>query len=90
MRKLITMIMACGGIAISSVPSLAAQPQQHETFCYRGGPVFCAPTTEHRYEACGDLAVERGWARRGSRGFDRFVYECLTGTIGTAPGTAPN
>ena len=94
MRKLITIILACGGIAIWSAPTFARSTeatQWHEPFCYDGsGPAYCAPTTEHSYQSCADLAVERGWTRRGSRGFDRFVYECLTGTIGTAPGTAPS
>jgi hypothetical protein len=92
MRKLVTSIIVCGGIAIWSVPTFAqsaeptpaTQPQGQETFCYEGGPEFCVPTREQRYEACSNLAVERG-ERLGSRSFERFVYECLTGTIGTQP-----
>jgi hypothetical protein len=93
MRNLMIALLTCGGMAILSVPSfaqssessIAARQQQPETFCYdAAGPAYCAPTSEHRYEACADLAVERG-ERLGSRGFDRFVYECLTGTIGRAP-----
>src|SRR5258708_6215790 len=94
MRKLITMIVACGEIAAWSVP-VSAQPtmqmnstqsENQETFCYDGlSAAYCVRTSEPRYQQCADLAVERGWVRRGTRGFDRFVYECLTGTIGTAP-----
>jgi hypothetical protein len=92
MPKLMITILACGGMAIFSAPTFAqpiysSVPAQHqaETFCYEGaGPADCTRTSEHHYEACADLAVQRG-ERRGGRGFDRFVYECLTGTIGTAP-----
>ena len=90
MRKNITMLLTCCGIAIWSAP-ISAQPTG-ETFCYDGlTRNYCVRTSEPRYEQCADLAVERGWARRGTRGFDRFVYECLTGTIGTDPSlsTAP-
>jgi hypothetical protein len=93
MRNLMIALLACGGMAISSVPtfaqstesSIATRQQQPETFCYEGnGPAYCTPTSEQRYEACANLAVERG-ERLGGRGFDRLVYECLTGTIGRAP-----
>jgi hypothetical protein len=92
MRNLIITLLTCGGVAILSVPTfaqsmespLATRQQQLETFCYRGGGAFCTRTSEHRYEACANLAVERG-ERRGGSGYDRFVYECLTGTIGIEP-----
>ena len=93
MRNLMIALLACGGMAILSAPtfaqsavaSIAAQQQRQETFCYEGsGPAFCTPTSEHRYEVCANLADERGEHLRGS-GFGRFVYECLTGTIGTEP-----
>jgi hypothetical protein len=86
MRNLTIALLTCGGMAILAVPTFAqSQQQQPETFCYDGaGPAYCTPTSEHRYEACANLAVERG-ERLGGRGFDRFVYECLTGTIGRAP-----
>jgi hypothetical protein len=92
MRNLMIALLACGGMAILSVPTFAQTPepsiathqQQPETFCYREDGAYCTSTSEHRYEACSNLAVERG-ERRGGSGFDRFVYECLTGTIGTAP-----
>jgi hypothetical protein len=95
MRKLMTVILTCGGIAIWSAPISAqpteprsdTQPQGQEQFCYdKDGPAFCVSTSEQRYELCANLATNRGWQRGGSGGFDRFVYECLTGTIGTAPG----
>jgi hypothetical protein len=92
MRKLIIALLACGGMAILSAPafaqsteaSIAAQQQRQETFCYRGAGAYCTSTSEHRYEACSNLAVDRG-ERRGGSGYDRFVYECLTGTIGIEP-----
>jgi hypothetical protein len=97
MRKLVTTLMVCGGIAIWSVSAFAqsaelrpttqpqSQPQGQQTFCYEEeGPAFCVPTREQRYEACSNLAVERG-ERLGSGGFERLVYECLTGTLGTEP-----
>ena len=98
MRKNITILLTCCGIAIWSAP-ISAQPTgpmisaQAETFCYDGlTRNYCVRTSEPRYEQCANLAVDRGWARRGTRGFDRFVYECLTGTIGTDPSlsTAPS
>ena len=95
MRRLITLIVTCGALATWSVP-VSAQPRMQtnsaqsadpETFCYDGlSAAYCVRTSDPRYERCANLAVERGWARRGTRGFDRFVYECLTGTIGTDPG----
>jgi hypothetical protein len=93
MRNLVIALLACGGMAILSAPafakaaesSIAVQQQRPETFCYEGsGPAYCARTSAHRYDACSNLAVERG-EQLGGSGFDRFVYECLTGTIGTAP-----
>jgi hypothetical protein len=93
MRKLMVVMFACLGSASSFVPSVAqtqelsvgAQPKQEETFCYEAqGPADCVPTTDRRYQVCSDLAFERGW-RDASQGRNRFIYECLTGTIGTAP-----
>jgi hypothetical protein len=92
MRKLMMTILAYGGIAILSAPTfaqsteqrIATPPQGQETFCYEEGPADCVSTTDRRYSECADLAVERGWRDTG-RGRDRFIYECLTGTIGRAP-----
>jgi hypothetical protein len=91
MRKLIYAIVACSGIALWSAPTIAqstesaaTQPQQREMFCDHDIGTYCTQTTEQRYEACSNLAVKRG-ERQITRGFDRFVYECLTGTIGTEP-----
>ena len=90
MRKITTMLLTCCGIAIWSAP-ISAQPTgpmtfaQAETFCYDGlTRDYCVRTTEPRYEQCANLAVERG-ERLGSGGFERLVYECLTGTLGTEP-----
>ena len=90
MRKLVIAMLACGGVALMSAPTFAAQPQTSESFCFdESGPAYCTPTKASRYDACSHLAIDRG-ERLGSRGFDRFVYECLTGTIGTEPGTQPH
>ena len=86
MKHVMIGLLICGGMAMLSEPTFAQSTQQRpETFCYDGsGPAYCARTNEHRYEACANLAEEQG-ERLGSRGYDRFVYECLTGTIGKEP-----
>jgi hypothetical protein len=60
-------ILAYGGIAILSAPTfaqsteqrIATPPQGQDTFCYEG-PADCAPTSEQRYQACANLAVDEG------------------------------
>jgi hypothetical protein len=90
MRKLIMVVLACGGIAIWSGPSFAqsedardtAQPREQETFCYEGdGPAECVATSDRRYNECASLAAERGWQRESGRGYESFIYQCLTGKV---------
>jgi len=51
-------------------------------------PVYgCVPTTQASYNACFELARQRGWGysdhttRGGGRPLDAFIYQCLTGRI---------
>jgi hypothetical protein len=90
MRKVIVVMLACGGITIWSAPSFAqsvdprdtAQPREQETFCYEGdGPAECIPTSNRRYNECANLAAERGWQRESGRGYEFFIYQCLSGKI---------
>jgi hypothetical protein len=87
MRKFMMMILACGGIAMGSHASFAqtepqVAPAQQQMFCdERDGPLKCTPTTEQSYDHCANLAVARGWQSARGAGYDRFIYECLTGRI---------
>jgi hypothetical protein len=80
MRKVMVAMLALAAAALSA-PSVAAQPQNGEAFCYSIYP--CVPVTEHQYDSCSNLAVERGWnlAASRNRNFRWFMYQCLTGKI---------
>jgi hypothetical protein len=81
MRKVMMALLAVGAITALSTPSVAAQPQNREPYCYSTLP--CVPTTEGQYDSCTNLAVQRGWnlASGRSRNFKWFIYQCLTGKI---------
>jgi hypothetical protein len=90
MRKLIVVMLAYGAVAIWSVCSFAqsadprntAEPREQETFCYEGdGPAECVPTSDRQYDKCANLAAERGWQREAGRGYESFIYQCLTGKV---------
>jgi hypothetical protein len=89
MRELIVVMLAYSGIAIWSGSSFAqsadprnAEPREQETFCYEGdGPAECIPTSESQYNECANLAAERGWQREAGRGYEFFIYQCLTGKV---------
>jgi hypothetical protein len=80
MRKIMIAVLALAAAAFST-PSVAAPPQNGEDFCYSTYP--CVPVTEHQYDNCTNLAVERGWnlAAGTRRNFRWFMYQCLTGKI---------
>jgi hypothetical protein len=81
MRQVLMAMLAVGATVASSMPSLAAQQQYEQPFCYSILP--CVPTTERQYDACTSLAVERGWNLAASRHreLNWFIYQCLTGKI---------
>ena len=83
MRQVIMMIMLAVG-AMTAFPSVSAQAQYAVCLPARG----CLPTTQASYNACYQLALQRGWNESdnverdlGSRGLDRFIYLCLAGKI---------
>ena len=58
------------------------EPREQETFCYEGdGPAECIPTRNRQYNECANLAAERGWQREAGRGYEFFIYQCLTGKV---------
>jgi len=84
MRRMIPMsILAVGAVTALSMMSHPAQAQYAHCLPGRG----CVPTTQASYNACLQLARQRGWTdsdnsrRGGGRGLDAFIYQCLTGRI---------
>ena len=82
MRKSVLTILAVS--AVAALSSFPAQAQYAVCIPARG----CAPATQASYNACLQLARQRGWndsdnARRGGvgRGLDSFIYQCLQGRI---------
>lgn len=80
----IMMILAAGAPSVLSATSFPAQAQYAHCLPARG----CVPTTQQSYNACYQLALQRGWtdsdnAPKGGvgRGLDRFIYDCLRGRI---------
>ena len=83
MRQLMPMTtLAVGAVAALLTVSVPAQAQFMHCMPARG----CVPTTQASYNACLQLAKQRGWSeqdrpRRGGvgRGLDGFFYQCLQG-----------
>lgn len=65
------------------IASLPAQAQYLHCLPGRG----CVPTGQASYNACYQLARQRGWTesdnalKGGGRGLDGFIFQCLTGRI---------
>lgn len=81
MRRLIlATILAVAAVTDFSTPSIAQQ-----LFCIRGRG--CVPVTQASYNACFELALERGesvaWGER--RSLNWFIYQCLAGRIPGSP-----
>ena len=83
MRQVIMMTMLAVG-AMTAFPSASAQAQYAVCLPARG----CLPTTQASYNACYQLALQRGWNESdnverdlGGRGLDWFIYQCLAGKI---------
>jgi hypothetical protein len=81
-RVIMMMMLAVG--AMTAVQSLPAQAQYAVCMPARG----CLPTTQASYNACYQLALQRGWTESdnverdlGGRGLDSFIYQCLAGRI---------
>jgi hypothetical protein len=62
------------------VPGPPARAQQGQ-FCFAGEG--CAPSTPERYNACFELALQRGLtvSRGDERNLNKFLYDCLRGVI---------
>jgi hypothetical protein len=83
MWRVIMMTMLAVG-AMTAVQSLPAQAQYAVCMPARG----CLPATQASYNACYQLALQRGWTESdnverdlGGRGLDSFIYQCLAGRI---------
>jgi len=83
MRLVIMMAMLTAGAA-TTFPSPPAQAQYAVCIQARG----CAPATQASYNACYQLALQRGWRdsdndekNLAGRGLDFFIYQCLLGKI---------
>jgi hypothetical protein len=81
-----TKVMMGIALALTAIPALpvtAAQAQYAVCLPARG----CIPTTQKSYNACYELARERGWRDSdnddggNSRPLDRFIFLCLAGKI---------
>ena len=84
MRRAIMMTMLAVG-AMTAVESFPAQAQYSVCLPARG----CVNATQASYNACYQLALQRGWTESdnverdlGGRGLDSFVFQCLAGRIG--------
>jgi len=83
MCRVIMMTMLAVG-TMTAFQSFPARAQYAVCLPARG----CLPTTQSSYNACYQLALQRGWNESdnverdlGSRGLDRFIYLCLAGKI---------
>ena len=78
MRQFILMTILAAG-AVTAVSSFAAQAQHQICIAGRG----CVPATEASYNACFNLALQRGLnVSRGDRkNLDSFIFQCLAGKI---------
>jgi hypothetical protein len=82
MRRVIVMTMLAAG-AMTALPSFPAQAQYAICMPVRG----CLPTTQASYNACFQLALQRGWTwsdnkwEVGGRSLNWFIYQCLAGKI---------
>jgi hypothetical protein len=81
-----TKVMMGIALALTAIPALpvtAAQAQYAVCLPARG----CIPTTQKSYNACYELARDRGWRDSdnddggSSRPLDRFIFLCLAGKI---------
>ena len=83
MWRVIVMTMLAVG-AMTAFQSFPAQAQYRVCLPARG----CVPATQASYNACYQLALQRGWTESdnverdlGGRGLDSFVFQCLTGRM---------
>jgi len=85
MRQIRMMMMTALAVgATTAFPSLPAQAQYAVCVPARG----CLPTTQASYNACYQLALQRGWSESdnverdlGGRGLNWFIYQCIAGRI---------
>jgi hypothetical protein len=70
--------------AMTAVQSFSAQAQYAVCMPARG----CVSATQASYNACYQLALQRGWTESdnverdlGGRGLDSFIYQCLAGKL---------
>ena len=83
MRQVI-MITMLSVAAMTALASFPAQAQYAVCLPARG----CMPATQASYNACYQLALQRGWSDSdnvtrdvGGRALDSFIYQCLAGRI---------
>jgi hypothetical protein len=78
MRKAVVIAALTAGAALMSGPPARAQQGQ---FCFAGEG--CAPSTPQRYNACFELALQRGLtvSRGDGRNLHKFLYDCLRGAV---------
>lgn len=76
MRQAIFALLTAG--AALAMPS---GPAQSQTTLFCDPDRRCVPTTEQAYNACYQLAMQRGWnmTRTDYRGRNYFIYGCLRG-----------
>jgi hypothetical protein len=78
MRQNMLACLALGALTAVVVPTVPARAQG-TLFC--DPDRRCIPTTEQAYNACYQLAMQRGWnmTRTDYRGRNYFIYGCLRG-----------
>jgi len=83
MRQVIMMTVLAVG-AMTAFPSFPTQAQYAVCMPARG----CLPATQASYNACYQLALQRGWTESdnverdlGGRALDGFIYQCIAGRI---------
>jgi hypothetical protein len=77
-KAVVIAVLAAAGAAMVSGPPARAQQGQ---YCFPGEG--CAPSTPQRYNACFELALQRGLtvSRGDGRNLHKFLYDCLRGAV---------
>lgn len=79
MRQIPLSIAAAAAVACFTMPLAQAQAQRGQPWCDPNNR--CVNVTEQAYQACFNLALQRGYnpTKADARVRNIFIYDCLTG-----------
>jgi len=68
-------------VTVGATLTMPSSPAQSQSTLFCDPDRRCIPTTERAYNACYQLAMQRGWnmTRTDYRGRNYFIYGCLRG-----------